>query len=58
MHRLCQLDEPGCPSRVFSTLNLGYDEPKRRNFAIFSECLGMNAGLITPVLRASRRAMS
>lgn len=55
MHQLCQLDEPGYSSRVLSTLNLGYDEPKRRKFAVFSECLRLIAGSIVPVLRTSGR---
>ena len=50
MHQLCQLDGLGCSNPVFSTLNLGYDEPKRRKFAVFSECLRLIAGSIAPVL--------
>ena len=51
MHQLCQLDGLGYSIPAFSTLNLGYDEPKRRKFAVFSECLRLIAGSIAPVLR-------
>jgi len=50
MHQLCQLDGLGYSNPAFSTLNLGYDEPKRRKFAVFSECLRLIAGSIAPVL--------
>ena len=50
MHQLCQLDEPGCSNSACSTLNVGYDERKRRKFAVFSECLRLIAGSIAPFL--------
>ena len=50
LHQLCQLDGLGYPNPAFSTLNLGYDEPKRRKFAVFSECLRLIAGSIARVL--------
>lgn len=58
MHQLCQLDGLGYPNLAFSTLNLGYDEPKRRKFAVFSECLRLIAGSIAPILWALSQASS
>jgi hypothetical protein len=44
LRQLCQLDSFGSEVPAFSLFNLGYDERKRRMFAIFSECPGMNSG--------------
>jgi hypothetical protein len=53
LHWLCQLYRLGGSNSAFSILNLGYDESKRRKFAVFSECPGMNAGPIAPVFADS-----
>lgn len=52
LHQLCQLEGLGYSFPAFSMFNLGYDEPRRRKFAIFSECPGMNDGRIALILRA------
>jgi hypothetical protein len=53
LHWLCQLDGLGYSNPAFSMFNLGYDEPRRRKFAIFLECPGMNAGRIPAVALAA-----
>ena len=52
MHQLCQLEGLGYSFPAFSMFNLGYDEPRRRKFAVFSECLRLIAGSIALVLWA------
>ena len=42
LHQLCQLDHPGDLDPAFCTLNLGYDEPNGRKFAVFSEYLRLS----------------